>query len=184
VDWKTGLTLSVSAFLAVIGYIATYLNNLRLAQRKDRLDRVDRQLRELYGPLLALVTASTTTWQAFVRAHVETDFFRGGLPVALENDENAALWRHWMTTVFMPLNESMAALVLSHTDLMEDSVMPECLLTLTAHVHGYKGVVKAWENGNFSQHFSLIEFPGPELLAYVMIHYQRLKARQSELLGA
>ncbi len=89
-----------------------------------------------------------------------------------------------MTTVFMPLNESMAALVLSHTDLMEDSVMPECLLTLTAHVHGYKGVVKAWENGNFSQHFSLIEFPGPELLAYVMIHYQRLKARQSELLGA
>ena len=96
-DWKTGLTLSVSAFLAVIGYIATYLNNLRLAQRKDRLDRVDRQLRELYGPLLALVTASTTTWQAFVRAHVETDFLRGGLPVALENDENAALWRHWLT---------------------------------------------------------------------------------------
>ncbi|MEP7380936.1 MAG: hypothetical protein ABI910_04575 [Gemmatimonadota bacterium] len=135
-DWKTGLTLSVSALLAVVGYLATYLNNLRLAQRKDRLDRVDRQLRELYGPLLALVSASTKTWQAFVGAHLETELFRGSLPVALEHAGNAALWRHWMTTVFTPLNEAMATLVLSHADLLEDSEMPECLLTLAAHVQG------------------------------------------------
>jgi len=184
VDWKTGLTLSVSVLLATIGYIATYLNNLRLAQRKDRLDRLDRQLRDLYGPLLALVNASTTTWQAFVRAYVETDFFRGGLPVALENEENAAHWRHWMSTVFMPLNEEMARIVLAHTDLMEDAVMPQCLLALTAHVHGYRGVVKAWERGDFSQHFSLVAFPAPELLGYVSEHYQTLKRRQALLLGA
>ncbi|MEP7380937.1 MAG: hypothetical protein ABI910_04580 [Gemmatimonadota bacterium] len=44
-------------------------------------------------------------------------------------------------------------------------------------------MVSAWEHGDFSQHFSLIAFPGAELLAYVVKESQTLKARQSLLLG-
>jgi hypothetical protein len=54
-----------SVLLALGGYLATYTYNLKLAQRKDRLDRVNQQLSELYGPLLALASSSGACWTAF-----------------------------------------------------------------------------------------------------------------------
>jgi hypothetical protein len=48
----------VTIAVAVIGYIGTYGNNLRLAQRERRLERINRQLAELYGPLLARIEAN------------------------------------------------------------------------------------------------------------------------------
>jgi hypothetical protein len=50
-DQKTVATLTATVFVALMGYAATYLNSIRLSQRKDRLERIDRQLREFYGPL-------------------------------------------------------------------------------------------------------------------------------------
>ena len=47
----------VSVLVALIGYVVKYFNDLRLAQRKDRLDRVSHQLSDLYGPLFALNAA-------------------------------------------------------------------------------------------------------------------------------
>ncbi|MFK0045124.1 hypothetical protein ACIQU4_13595 [Streptomyces sp. NPDC090741] len=41
--------------LAFLGYLATYANGLRLAQRQARLARVNQQLSEFYGPLFALM---------------------------------------------------------------------------------------------------------------------------------
>src|SRR3954469_10283586 len=64
-NWSTTATLLVTVAVAFGGYFATYLWNLRIAQRKDRLERVNRQLSELYGPLLALVTAGTRAFQVW-----------------------------------------------------------------------------------------------------------------------
>ena len=64
-DWTTGLTIAVSVLLAFAGYLVTYAYNLRLAQRKDRLERVNKQLSNLYGPLYALVSSSQACWKAF-----------------------------------------------------------------------------------------------------------------------
>src|SRR5215218_5306350 len=55
----------VDVVVAVIGYFVTYRTNLRLAQRNDRLERINRQLSEFYGPLLALTRSSDQSWQAF-----------------------------------------------------------------------------------------------------------------------
>ena len=55
----------VGVVVAVIGYFVTYRTNLRLAQRNDRLERINRQLSEFYGPLLALTRSSDQSWQAF-----------------------------------------------------------------------------------------------------------------------
>ena len=55
----------LTVFLAFIGYLITYLNNLRLSQRKERLERVNRQLGELYGPLFSLTQASDKAYLAF-----------------------------------------------------------------------------------------------------------------------
>jgi hypothetical protein len=46
--WKLVLPLAISVLLAMAGFGVKYLNDLSIARRKDRLDRVSRQLGELY----------------------------------------------------------------------------------------------------------------------------------------
>jgi hypothetical protein len=53
-DWKTTATLLVTVALAFAGYAYS----LHLARRNARLERVSRQLSDLYGPLMALESAT------------------------------------------------------------------------------------------------------------------------------
>jgi hypothetical protein len=181
-DWKLAATLAVSIAIAVAGYLATYLNNLRLTQRKDRLERVDRQLSELYGPLLALVSAGNSSWAAFrSRYRPESRFFWDDAepPTTAE----AEAWRLWMTEVFMPINERIVDVITDHADLLVEPEMPPCLLAACAHVAAYRPVLSSWGRGDFSEHTSVINFPSAELLDYASSAFTRLKAEQSSLLG-
>src|SRR5262245_13376048 len=123
------VALIVTVVLAMVGFVATYLNGVRLAQRKDRLDRVNRQLSELYGPLRALNAAVYRLWREFRSRHRPSgQYWRDPDP---PTPEDAEAWRLWMTTVFMPLNREMERVVVQHADLLRGSEkMPECLLDL------------------------------------------------------
>jgi hypothetical protein len=183
-EWPQIATLSVTVMLAFVGYLATYLNNLRLAQRKDRLERVERQLRDLYGPLLSVSESSTRAWQAF------RSKYRPGRGFWRLNDQHdeptadeAAAWRAWMTSVFTPLNEETARVITAHADLIEEPEMPECLLELYAHVAAYRPIVERWRTGDFSEHAPLLNFPTDSLLKYARGHYRSLKREQASLLG-
>jgi len=50
-DSKTIATLLVTVTLALIGFLVKYINDLAIARRKDKLERVNLQLKNLYGPL-------------------------------------------------------------------------------------------------------------------------------------
>ncbi len=181
-DWKTLVTLFVTVVLAFAGYAATYRNGVKLAQRKDHLERIERQLKELYGPLFALVSASGEAWLGF-RAIYRRGAGSYWRSATNPTEREAAAWRLWMVEVFMPLNSRMAQLVTEHADLIEESEMPPCLLTLCAHVEGYRAILAAWKSGDFSRHLSVVDFPASDLLAYASQHYNRLKQEQAVLLG-
>src|SRR5262245_24154508 len=89
--------------VALLGGVIAYVSNRRLSQRQARLARVDSQLEELYGPMLALTEASDIAWTTFrsVYAPDRQSFFTPGVPVS--RDERDA-WIAWMRTVFMPAN--------------------------------------------------------------------------------
>lgn len=179
-DWATGVTIAVTVLLALGGYLATYINNLRLAQRKDRLERVNEQLSSFFGPLLALVSASSSSWQAFrkeYRPHTP-GFWGDGAPTP----EEAAAWRLWMTEVFMPLNIQMVDIITHHADLLDESEIPQCLLDVCAHVQAYRPVIKQWEAGDFSRHTSFINFPSEELSRFASERFNALKVVQEDLL--
>jgi hypothetical protein len=235
-DWTVVASLAVTLAVALTGFLATYFNGLRLAQRKDRLDRVNRQLSELYGPLLALVSASHESWEAF-RRHYRTTTWSYWDPEDPPNQEEERAWRQWMRHVFMPLNERMMELVITKSDLLETTtlqeprdrlsedpderitpasdradncgddvrddrrdrrprgapgardeidpgpeMMPKCLLELAAHVAAYQAFIAQWDEGNFSDHKSLINFP-PDVLGYATRTFARLKEKQQGLLG-
>ena len=61
-------TTIVTFALAVIGYLAKYINDLRLAKRAEKLNRVNRQLKELYGPLLGLLSSTLAAFD-FQKIH-------------------------------------------------------------------------------------------------------------------
>ena len=180
-DWKTGITIAVSVLLAACGYIAAYVYNLKLAQRKDRLERVNQQLSDFYGPLFALVSSSQSCWEAFRRRYRPGGAFWDidSPPTA----EEAAAWRLWMVEVFMPLNVGMADVITQHADLLDQSEMPRVLLDICAHVKAYQPVIKRWELGDFSENTSVIDFPAREVQAFVSEGFRRLKTEQAELLG-
>jgi hypothetical protein len=175
------LTTAVTIALAFTGYLATYFNGLRLAQRNQRLERVSKQLGDLYGPLYGLTGAETAVWQIFrARYRTEQHFFD---PEDPPDEQELEAWRLWMTTVFAPINDRMYELVLSKSDLLIETEMPQCLRDLCAHVVGYQLVMQKWERGDYSENLSLIPFPQSELLDYVADSYNALKSEQARLLG-
>ena len=53
------------------GYLFTFWHTKQADSRKANIERINEQLRELYGPLLACVTATQSAYTAMVRsAHV------------------------------------------------------------------------------------------------------------------
>ena len=67
---------TVTIVLALGGYLAKYVNDVRIEQRRARLDRVSRQLSEFYGPLLSLSYAGGIAWDA-ASADTRRNFCRG-----------------------------------------------------------------------------------------------------------
>jgi hypothetical protein len=181
VSWQAGLSLGIPALVAVVGYLITYRNSLRLSQRKDRLDRVTRQLSDFYGPLFATASAGKASWLVFRRQCRPGGSFwdKPGPPPT--PDETAA-WRLWMTTVFMPLNRRMSDAIVNHADLLDEERIPDLLLEVCAHVAGYEAVLKRWEEGDYAEHTPPINFPADELLAYAQDGVRRLKSEQQQLL--
>ena len=47
----------------------TYYNSKVTKEREAQIDRINEQVRDLYGPLLACVTASKSAFDAMVRQH-------------------------------------------------------------------------------------------------------------------
>jgi hypothetical protein len=185
INWLGGEanTVAFAIVAGVLGFIAKSVYDLWLARRKDKLDWVTAQLRDLYGPLFSLDSASSITWEGFVNTYATGAEFQhpaGG--IAPQSPKAAKVWRHWMKEVFMPLNTRMADLVISHADLLEEPKMPESLLALCAHVYGYRGILSAWDAGDYTEHMSLTPFPHG-LHSYVQTTYERLKRRQERLLG-
>ncbi|WP_333775258.1 hypothetical protein [Streptomyces sp. IBSBF 3136] len=177
------IALVVTIGLAFVGYVATYLNGLRLAQRQERLARLNRQLSDFYGPLLALTEANSRSFQAFKERNARPD---GRSPFVHETpptEEELAEWRLWVMTVFLPNIQAMRDLVVRHADLLMEPEMPPMLLQLCAHVSGYEITAVRWTQGSYDEHLSVVPFPSEDLAAYARQGFADLKREQTRLLG-
>ena len=93
-------------------------------------------MRELYGPLRALITVNESLWQGLRATNVPAAMVRhSGGTRSIEDDET---WHRWVESVLMPTNRQMQELILGHADLLIEEDMPEPLLTFCAHVSSYE----------------------------------------------
>ena len=87
-----------------------------------------------------------------------------------------------MSEVFMPFILRMEKAIVENGDLIIENEMPTCLLSLIAHIAGYKRVVKKWQSGDYSENYSMTIFPD-DLRPYVRSSYLKLKNEQAVLIG-
>jgi hypothetical protein len=180
VTWGQAIAIVVPITVAFVGVLGAYFYNAALARRKDQLDRVNRQLSELYGPLLALEAASSRSWEAFrSRYRPGGSYWERDPPPTVEEGE---AWRLWMTEVFMPLNDRMAELVVTKADLLQSPDLPSCLLELVAHVESYRAVIADWKRGNYSENRAPLNFPRKAVHEYALRCFSELKTKQENLL--
>jgi len=169
--------------LALAGYLFTYYNTKVNEERKARIERINEQVKELYGPLLAVVTASKSAFDAMVKQHSKDRSVKSFISAAQNTPESqeGQTYRHWMKSVLQPLNEKAAKIVTEHADLLEGSSVEPLLLQLVAHVSAYRVILERWDAGELHE-WSAISYPD-KLLGYIEQEFQKMKRRQAQLLG-
>lgn len=175
-----GVTIAVSVITAVVAaagtYLGTYLNNISLARRQDQLARVNAQLKDLYGPLAALLLSTQVLFDAWRRWELPLE--KGWKDSSAEEQQR---WRGWMRTVLQPRNIAMADLVMRHADLIDEMRMPPSLVALCAHVRYYEALQARWDEGDVERYIPYLLFPR-DVTHDVLEAFNRLKARQADLL--
>ena len=82
----------------------------------------------------------------------------------------------------MPLNRHLRDVIVEHADLLDEDRVPPLLLDVCAHVASYEAVLRRWEEGDYTEHTTSLNFPGDKLLAYADAGVRRLKSEQQKLL--
>ena len=176
--WAIVVTIAV----AVSGYVVTYFMQRHQAQRQARLERINCQLRNLYGPLYSILKANQAVWNEFRDKlwpkHGHNAYFHGNNTTDAENER----WRIWMTEVFEPLNARIERIILENGDLLIDSELPQEFVDALAHIASYRALYPKWKDGDFTIHTSLINFPDG-LLPIIEHAYRKLLQQQKNLTG-
>src|SRR6266850_2404214 len=118
----------IAAVVTIAGWYVTYFYTKR---REDRTRRTEAQLRyrqrqieELYGPLLSLIEQIFNTWQ--VRENIVT----GGNPTPEQKEQI----RHFFwQTYFYPLHQEIGALLKTKLYLLENGQMPASFADYLEH---------------------------------------------------
>ena len=164
----------LTVIVAFIGYALTFVSAHMLAQRRDKLELVNKRLNEFYGPLYVASEAGNIAYRSLLTRLGKTQSY----PVL---DSELKEWTLWMTTIFMPLNDVREKIIIENAHLIVEEEMPQCLLDFVTHVVGYKALLLQWAEDDYSERRSMIGWP-PEFDLYVERSYHALKAEQTRLL--
>jgi hypothetical protein len=169
---------------ALVAALLSYTHAQRLQRRRARLERLNAQLAELYGPLYATLEASRIAYQRLldrIRPGSSSLFDPGSPP---PTEEELRIFRQWVETVSHPRATHAYVLITSKAHLLVEDEMPECLLQFLAHEAGYDVLTRRWRDGDFSEHLSVVRHPGDELYGYLQRSFVRLKREQARELKA
>jgi hypothetical protein len=147
--------------------------------RQEELVRVERQLNELYRPLLALVMESKASVEDFMKTQLGRDYifpFEKG-----REAEEVKLWLAKAEGDLMPRNERMCALIRSKRNLVDGPDLPPSWKALLDHQDGWRAVHEKWKKDHipYSWH-APTSFP-KRLESELEASIEKLEKRRDEL---
>lgn len=183
--WAAVWTLIVSVVATGVASVTAFIANRRRDRLRGQLEFVSAQLREFYGPLLAIAETSEQAWTVFKTrynpdASPEANFWDPAHP---PSREARAAYKHWMNTLFFPLDDKLVDIIVTRADLLIDSGMPQCLTDLCAHALTLKAVLGSWDAEDAGAP-DVPPYPAMALLAYLEDSFSALKREQVRLLKA
>jgi hypothetical protein len=182
----TGLAILATAgalLAAALGAFLTYLYALRMRRSQARLDRLNAQLSDLYGPLYATMESSRIAHRAFVDVlrPGRTSLFDPEDP--LRTDEELWLWREWVLHVLHPRAPHAHELITERAHLLIEDTIPDFMLEFCAHKAGYDALIRRWECQDYSANLSVVRHPGAVLYDYLRDSFIALKRDQARELA-
>jgi hypothetical protein len=181
---EAAIAASAAICVAVLGALLSFVSTRRLQRRQARLERLNAQLRDFYGPLYAIFQANHIAHLRFVdtlRPGSSTLFAPDVRPL---NDEELRLWRLWAESAHRHRSTPAYEVIISKAQLLIEDEMPECLLEFCAHKAGYDVLIERWKQGDYREHLSVVRHPGDELHDYLQQSFTRLKREQARELEA
>lgn len=97
--------------------------------------RVERQLNELYRPLLAMIGESKASVEDFMATKLGRDWI-----FPLEKPEEVKAWLQKAEGDLMPRNERMCALIRAKRDLVDGPELPATWTALLVHQDGWRAL--------------------------------------------
>lgn len=168
-----GLATLIVTGITVIGQIkAKRVDDKLVAQ----LNRLDKQLSDLYGPLYAWYEAGHENATAF-RKVFSDDFSYG--------NKN---YRVWAKQVFMRTNANMEELIVNNAELFVGEKIPTPFLKFCLHVAALKVYMAEWDTPGFDpatwkKYKEEFPHPGVAIHSYIRASFEVLKERQTRLLS-
>jgi hypothetical protein len=90
-----------------------------------------------------------------------------------------ALWRAWVTNVFMPANRRMREVIVDRADLLRGDTMPEELIAFCAHVATLEELIARWDRGDVSVSTPIYAYPGASFDPHTTLSLVDLRQSQS-----
>ncbi len=131
------IAIFATILLAFAGYLVNHFSRLSRDRQEARLAFLSAQLERLYGPLYALVTSNTASYNVFRKT------FRPGRPILDEpfSDREWLVWRTWAEHVFVPSNLRIQAVIETNAHLVIGGRMPDAFTAVLAHIESTKLVL-------------------------------------------
>jgi hypothetical protein len=128
--------------IAMVLILAAGCSGAPTAEQKEAT-RIDRQLSELYRPLLALVMESRASIEKFMETKLKREYI---FPTDhdLEGEE-LKLWLEQAEGDTMPRNERMCALIRAKRDLVDGPDLPASFTQLLEHQYRWREVHEKWK---------------------------------------
>ncbi|GGQ53909.1 hypothetical protein [Kitasatospora griseola] len=174
------VTACASILIAVLAYWLNHHGETRRSLRRARIEWVNSQLKDLYGPLLVLTETNEMAWSEYRTHHVvRNDDASADAPLLALED---AQWRSWVELVFAPAAQEMRKIITARGDLIIGEEMPPVVLEFCAHAASYDLLLANWNDIGPSKS-APIRHPGSRFPSYVRESYGALKAEQALLLS-
>jgi hypothetical protein len=137
------LTAAVTITGWYVSYATTKRREERMRRVEARLRHVQRQIEELYSPLLALIQYAATVYQIARQKNADPETMARG-----------EIWRFFVERYFLPLNAQMATLIRQKIHLLHTPELPESFRAFLRHQSQYDCLHTLWkETGQTSDEF-------------------------------
>ncbi|TMR97568.1 hypothetical protein EJK15_17780 [Nonomuraea basaltis] len=182
---NTAITVAIIAgAVSALGWLVTSIlsnrNEIRRRQISARLEYVQKQLEELYGPLAFLVYEGRFTWEDLLATLGRQHVFDGDhIP-----EKELPIWLHWVETEAMPRNFAIQALLAGKSHLIEGSTIPNSYLDFLDHHNSWRVRHSQWkELGTTYSWHSRRNWP-EQFEADVIEMFWKLRKEYEQLIGA